>query len=178
MDSSCRDRHRVETYVCGGLHLELEGAAAGTEPIGQRIIETPENTEHAEVHRNPRSGFIAYVPVGVIAKGEALVQTGAGRTVECAVCHGSDLKGLGPVPGLVVRSPSYVVRALYDMKQGTRKGLWADLMRPVVEHLSSEDMFEHRCLHGVVQAVSRDVVPATILRGVRLEEKASEKAVR
>ena len=129
-----------KTYVRGGIHLQLEGAAAATEPIGQRIIETPENTEYAEVHRNPRSGFIAYVPVGAIAKGEALVKTGAGRTVQCAVCHGSDLKGLGPLPGLAGRSPSYVVRALYDMKQGTRKGLWADLMRPVVEHLSSEDM--------------------------------------
>lgn len=129
-----------KTYVRGGIHLKLEGAASGTEPIGQRIIETPENTEHAEVQRNPRSGFIAYVPVGAIAKGEALVKTGAGRTVQCTVCHGSDLKGLGPLPGLAGRSPSYVVRALYDMKQGTRKGLWGPLMSPVVEHLSSEDM--------------------------------------
>ena len=129
-----------KTYVRGGIHLELEGAEAGTEPIGERIIETPENEEHAQVQRNPRSGFIAYVPVGAIAKGEALVQTGAGRTVACAVCHGPELKGLGPLPGLAGRSPSYVVRALYDMKQGTRKGLWADLMRPVVEGLSTEDM--------------------------------------
>ena len=127
-------------YVRGGIHLELEGAEAGTEPIGQRIIETPENTEYAEVHRNPRSGFIAYVPMGAIARGEALVRTGGGRTVRCDVCHGPELKGLGPLPGLAGRSPSYVVRALYDMKRGTRKGLWSDLMKPVVENLTSEDM--------------------------------------
>ena len=46
-----------------------------TEPIGMRIIETPENDEQTEPLRNPRSGFIAYAPVGSIEKGEVLVTT-------------------------------------------------------------------------------------------------------
>ncbi len=32
------------------------------------------------------------------------------------------------------------VRQLYDMRQGTRKGLWSDLMKPVVAKLSDADM--------------------------------------
>ena len=130
-----------KTRVAGGMFIAIEGTGAGTEPLGQRIIEVPENAERTERMRDPRSGFIAYVPVGSIKKGEALVtEGGGGKTIECGVCHGADLKGLGPVPGLAGRSPSYLVRMMYDMQQGARKGLWSDLMKPVVAKLSEEDM--------------------------------------
>ncbi len=127
-----------KTRLSGGMYLPLEGDAR--EPIGQRIIEVPENTEYTEGFRDPRSGFIAYAPVGSIKKGEALVTTGDRKTVECGVCHGADLKGLGPVPGIAGRSPSYLVREMYDMQQGTRRGEWSDLMKPVVSGLNDEDM--------------------------------------
>jgi hypothetical protein len=55
-----------------------------TEPIGQRIIDVPENTERTEVF-DPRSGFIAYAPVGSLKKGEALVTTGGGKTTPSGV---------------------------------------------------------------------------------------------
>ena len=129
-----------KTRIQGGMYLRLEGAEAGTEPIGNRIIETPENTEHTEVLRDPRSGFIAYVPVGAVAKGENLVRTGGGKTVQCSFCHGEDLHGIGSVPGIAARSPSYLVRQLYDMQQGTRRGNMAALMGSVVANLTAEDM--------------------------------------
>lgn len=126
------------TRIQGGIYLPLEGG--GTEPIGVRIIETPENVEHTEALRDPRSGFIAYVPVGSIRRGERLVATGAnGRTVQCGPCHGDDLRGLGPVPGIAGRSPSYLVRQMYDMQVGARRGEWAALMKPVVDKLTDED---------------------------------------
>jgi cytochrome c553 len=127
-----------KTRIQGGMYLRLEGSE--TEPIGMRIIETPENVEHTETLRDPRSGFIAYVPMGSIKKGESLVTTGGnGKTVQCGVCHGADLKGLGPVPGLAGRSPSYMVRQMYDMQVGARHGVWSDLMKPVVAKLTDED---------------------------------------
>jgi cytochrome c553 len=127
-----------KTRIAGGMFLK-EGTE--TEPIGQRIIEAPDDTERTETLRDPHSGFTAYVPVGAVKKGEALVTSGgAGKTTQCAVCHGADLKGLGPVPGIAGRSPSYTVRQLYDMQQGTRKGVWTDLMKPVVEKLTNDDM--------------------------------------
>jgi cytochrome c553 len=129
-----------KTRLAGGMFLAEEGA--GKEPLGKRIIETPENAEGTEILRNPRSGFFAYVPVGSVKKGEALVTKGAGKTTQCAVCHGVDLKGLGPVPGIAGRSPSYLVRQMYDMQQGTRSGAWTQLMKPVVAHLSPEDMLD------------------------------------
>src|SRR5204863_9464457 len=90
--------------------------------------------------RGRRSPCPACGPVGSVKKGEALVTTGGGRTTQCGVCHGGDLKGLGPVPGIAGRSPSYTVRQLFDMQAGTRKGEWTDLMKPVVAKLTPEDM--------------------------------------
>jgi len=127
-----------KTRLAGGMFLALEGGEK--EPLGQRIIEMPENTEATEVLRDPRSGFIAYVPTGSIKKGEALVTSGGGKTTQCGVCHGADLKGMGPVPGIAGRSPSYLVRQMYDMQQGARKGTWTELMKPVVTRLSEDDM--------------------------------------
>ena len=127
-----------KTRIAGGMFLKLEGNV--TEPIGDRIIEVPDDAERTESLRDPRSGFTAYVPVGSIKKGEALVTTGGGKTTRCSVCHGADLKGLGPVPGIAGRSPSYTVRQLFDTQRGMRKGVWADLMKPVVANLSNDDM--------------------------------------
>jgi cytochrome c553 len=125
-----------KTRSAGGMFLKLEGTA--TEPIGARIIETPDDAERTEALRDPRSAFTAYVPVGSIKKGEALAK--GGRITQCSVCHGADLKGLGPVPGLAGRSPSYMARQLYDMQQGARKGVWTELMSPVVANLTNDDM--------------------------------------
>lgn len=128
-------------YLSGGIHLPLEAPPADTEPIGARIVETPEDVERAQNQRDPRSGWVAYVPVGSVAKGEALVKTGGnGRTIACGFCHGDDLLGLGPVPGFAGRSPSYVVRQMYDMQQGARAGVWIELMKPVVQNLTNDDL--------------------------------------
>jgi cytochrome c553 len=129
-----------KTRPAGGIFLPLKGEDAGMEPIGARIIETPVNVEDTEVRRNPRSGFIAYVPPGSVKKGEVLVTTGGGKTTACTVCHGADLKGLGPVPTLAGRSPSYIGRQLYDMQHGNRTGTWTPLMAPVVSKLTEEDV--------------------------------------
>jgi cytochrome c553 len=128
-----------KTRSAGGMFLKLEGSE--TEPIGNRIIETPDDAEHTEALRDPRSAFTAYVPRGSLKKGEALVTTGGGgKTVRCGICHGADLKGMGPVPGIAGRSPSYLGRQLYDMQQGARKGLWTELMLPVVKSLTNDDL--------------------------------------
>lgn len=125
------------TRIQGSMHVPVGG---GAEPLGRRIIEMPENAGRTEL-RDASSGFVAYVPIGSIARGMALVRTGGdGRTVACGTCHGADLKGLGPVPPLAGRSPSYTVRQLFDMQQGVRKGLWSPLMKAAVEQLTIDDM--------------------------------------
>jgi cytochrome c553 len=121
-----------------GWHLAV-AADHETEPLGQRIIEVPENLEYFAL-RDGRARWVAYVPPGSVQRGQALVASGDGKTVSCGICHGPDLKGLGPIPGIAGHSPSYLVRQLYDFKTGARAGIGSALMKPVVEKLSVDDM--------------------------------------
>lgn len=110
------------------------------EPIGQRIIEVPEDLEHFE-SRDARARFIAYVPKGSVRKGEELATTGAdGRTLPCATCHGPNFGGIDLTPPIAGRSPSYIVRQLYDIQSGARAGSAAAQMKPVVEKMTVDDM--------------------------------------
>jgi cytochrome c553 len=133
-----------KTKPQGGMFLVVEGTDAGVEPIGERIIETPEKTHDTEFLRNPRSGFIAYVPPGSLKKGEALVVNGVtssgSNVTACTVCHGPDLRGLGPVPTIAGRSPSYIARQLYDMQRGNRNGAWSPLMARVLADMGPDDL--------------------------------------
>jgi cytochrome c553 len=122
----------------GAMRFVSEGTEK--EPIGQRIIVVPQDEEGAKA-RNPHTGFLAYVPPGSLAKGEALATTGGnGKTVACATCHGEGLKGLGEVPSLAGRDPSYLTRQLMDIKSGKRTGAWIVLMQQVVAKLDTDDI--------------------------------------
>lgn len=129
------------THVSGWMLVadSTEIDAGATEPIGARIIETPENLERTEL-RDDHSGFIAYVPVGSIRKGEALVSGNSSKTLQCATCHGRDLKGKGKAPRLAGRSPSYLVRQLYDIQHGARAGVAVRQMKPAIAGLTVDDM--------------------------------------
>jgi cytochrome c553 len=112
-------------------------------------MEMPENAEATEQLRHPHAGFVAYVPPGSVRKGEHLVAKGKplvvdgkpveNKTAACASCHGADLLGVGEIPPIAGRSPSYIVRQLYDIQQGTRKSLQSQSMRPVVANLTDDD---------------------------------------
>ncbi len=126
------------THVAGWMLVVSQPVAM--EPIGQRIIEIPENLERTEL-RDDTSGFIAYVPLGSVKRGKTLATTGgAGKTLACATCHGPALKGSGDVPSLAGRSPSYIVRQLYDMQIGARAGPAAQQMAAPVMNLTLDDM--------------------------------------
>jgi cytochrome c553 len=127
-----------KTYYEGGRRLQHP--QGGTEPIGNRIIEVPEDPARVEL-RDPHSGFIAYVPPGSIAKGQLLVATGGdGKTVACTICHGPTLQGLGDVPAIAGQAPGTVARQMYFISTGDRNGPWAQLMKQVVAKLSNEDL--------------------------------------
>ena len=127
-----------KTRSAGGMWMSLENNEM--EPIGSRIIEMPANNELVELRDYHAEGsFVAYVPPGSVKKGEALATSGA-KVTRCSVCHGSDLQGMGPVPGIAGRSPSYIARQLHDMQAGTRKGTWVILMQPVLEKMTGDDI--------------------------------------
>lgn len=127
-----------KTYIAQG-NKRLVHPAGGTEPLGQRIITIPED-EEIVLYRDPRKGFVSYVPKGAPAKGAALVAGGDGKTVNCTICHGPDLKGLADVPPIAGRTATYTVRQLFMLKSGERAGPQAPLMKQAVANLSVEDM--------------------------------------
>jgi cytochrome c553 len=128
-----------KTYI-NKVRMRLPSAEGGTEPLGNRIIELPEDAARAS-SRDPHSGFITYVPVGSLKKGEALVKTGgSGKTIQCAICHGESLQGLAEVPRIGGLSALYIGRQLYSIQTGTRAGSWDTLMKGVVAKLSEDDI--------------------------------------
>ena len=108
------------TRIAGGMLVLADGG--GTEPIGERVIEVPENLERTEL-RDPTSGFIAYVPKGSLEKGKLLVTAGGnGTTMQCTMCHGQ------------------MTRQIIDFQTGARNGSLAPLMKGVVTKLTIEDI--------------------------------------
>lgn len=112
----------------------------GEEPLGQRILEGPEDFDQFEL-RDPGTKYIAYVPQGSLALGKRLAETwGDSKELECSSCHGPGYKGKENVPNIAGRAPSSVVRQLYDFKSGARHGGKSSEMDKVVKYMTNSDM--------------------------------------
>ena len=127
-----------ETFVANWFLADRKTGVK--EAIGQRIVEVPADLEHFE-SRDAHATFIAYVPPGSLKRGDVLVSgKSPDRAPACASCHGPDLRGLGAVPSIAGRSPSYVIRQLYELQSGIRHGPAAPPMRAAIEKLSMDEM--------------------------------------
>jgi cytochrome c553 len=134
--------HVVETDTVpktrvGEVSLYVRIPGGGSEPLGERIVEVPDVARQWELG-DPHTEFTAYVPKGSIARGEKLVASGDGAA-PCRSCHGADLRGVGNIPPLAGRSPSYLTRQLYDIQHGTRRGPAVAPMLPEVAHMTPAD---------------------------------------
>ena len=119
--------------------VQIPDPSGAKDPIGTRIVEVSENVERTKL-RDPSTGFVAYVPMGSIARGESLVKT---SKMPCTMCHGADLKGMGDMfPSLAGHSPTATARQLFDFRSGTRDGKNAAAMKPVVAGLSDADIVD------------------------------------
>jgi cytochrome c553 len=120
----------------GGMHMAVpanEGGGMVPIPAGE-IVEIPDDNLRAEA-RDTRMPWTAYVAPGTLNRGRQLA-----AKYQCATCHGPNLEGIGPVPALAGRSPSYTMRQLFDMKTGARRGPWAELMKTIVTSMSVQDL--------------------------------------
>ncbi len=128
--------HRPNAFV---YEFEKEGAK---EALGDRIIEGPDDFERFEL-RDWRVAFTAYVPVGAVARGAALAKGDSAKGLPaCDTCHGAGLKGGAIAPPIAGRYPTGVFRQLYAFKSGSRNGLAAGFMKPMVVNLSQKDMID------------------------------------
>ncbi len=145
--ASLRPPHRVNvvesdsvpvTHVAGWLYVRTEGA--GEESLSERIIEVARDTAKHEL-RDSRNGAIAYVPRGSIERGRKLVASAdGGGAPPCSTCHGEDLRGVGLIPPIAGRSPTYLLRQLFAFRTGTRATPAGQPMQAVVAGIDVDDM--------------------------------------
>ncbi|MEJ0038172.1 MAG: hypothetical protein WDO68_19185 [Gammaproteobacteria bacterium] len=128
------------TQVVGSVYTPI--ANGGEEPLGTRLIELARDGEQHE-NRDERMRYVAYVPRGSVARGRVLARTGdRGLTIACVTCHGNKLQGMGAIPPLAGRSPSYLLRQLLAFQTGARSGVTAQPMQPVVANLDIGNMID------------------------------------
>jgi len=134
------ERRRVpNTHVEGWVYVA--DAGKGREPLAGRILEiAPDIVRHEK--RDDRLRYIAYVPVGSVARGKLAARKGIdGRAATaCVSCHGADLGGVGPAPPISGRSPTYLLRQLLAFQTGARSGAGAVPMQAVVANMGLKDM--------------------------------------
>ena len=126
------------TRQAGFVYARVVGSE--TEPIGNRIIEGPTDFERHEL-RDDGVKYVAYVPPGSIKRGRSIATTGTnGVASACVTCHGPTLAGIGLIPPLAGRYPTYMVRQLLAFKTGARSTAASQPMQAVVAPLSVGDM--------------------------------------
>ncbi|MGA9852280.1 MAG: c-type cytochrome [Gammaproteobacteria bacterium] len=131
----------VETTIVPATHwddyLLAPDKDGACEPLGERIIEVqPEDGEHG----SERAVSVAYVPPGSVEAGAKIAAHGVGRVQSCESCHGPRLEGVGDIPYLAGRSPTYIVRELILFQTGKRINPGAAPMRLEASQLSVHDM--------------------------------------
>ncbi|HWU77813.1 MAG TPA: c-type cytochrome [Rhodanobacter sp.] len=110
-----------------------------SEPIGARIIETPVKFVDYSLS-DGRGGYVAYVPPGSIARGASIAAKGTGAAPACESCHGARLQGVGMIPPLAGRSPTYIARELILFRTGRRNNPGAAPMVQEASQLTLDDM--------------------------------------
>lgn len=131
---------RIPRPVASGFVYVFEKSGPKVS-LGARIIEGPDDPERFEM-RDPRATYTAYVPLGSIARGAALVKGNGAARPPCESCHGPGLRGTSEAPPIAGRFPTYLFRQLYAFQSGTRTGIDATLMTPVAAGLSRRDMID------------------------------------
>jgi cytochrome c553 len=129
----------VETAVVPKMHvvgwIYALDAGGGTEPLGERLLEM---TRDPELHEQRADGqlYIAYAPVGSINRGKSHARS------TCVTCHGERLQGVGLIPPLAGRSPTYILRQLVAFKTGARSTAASVPMKTVVDEMKIDNMID------------------------------------
>lgn len=143
-------RRVVETTTVPRTHWDgfvlAPNRDGAREPIGERIIEMSENQKLYDLG-DERTGFVAYVPPGSVARGAVIAANGEGSAASCESCHGAKLAGqtlpgIGVAPPLAGRSPTYIVKEMILFRLGRRTDPAAAPMRAEVSQLTLKDMID------------------------------------
>jgi len=135
------ERNRVpRSRIVGWVYVADQSGKV--EPLGQRLLEfAPDAVRHE--NRDDEMSYIAYVPPGSIGRGKRIAQAGSDSPANaCTSCHGPQLRGVGPIPSIAGRSPTYILRQLLAFQTGARSGVDGLPMRTVVKNLNINGMID------------------------------------
>ncbi|MDP9089359.1 MAG: hypothetical protein M3O26_11560 [Pseudomonadota bacterium] len=126
--------------VIGWVYAADEGGRV--ERLGQRLLEfAPDAARHE--NRDDEMRYIAYAPPGSIGRGRHISQAGFDSPVNaCNSCHGPQLRGVGLIPPIAGRSPTYILRQLVAFQTGARSAATGLPMRNVVKSLKINGMID------------------------------------
>jgi cytochrome c553 len=105
------------------------------EALGRRIVEGPVDPERFEL-RDPKTPYIAYVPLGAVARGRATAERGASGGPACVSCHGP------PFAGIAGASPTVLARQLMGFRDKTRNDPGAAPMQAVAARLTDAQIID------------------------------------
>lgn len=124
--------------VVGWVYAAEPGG--GDELLGERLLEfTPDAARHE--NRDDELQYVAYVPIGSLKRGRSIAGVGRGElSYACVSCHGDRLQGVGVIPRIAGRSPTYLLRQLLAFKTNARSGATGQPMLAVISTLDINDM--------------------------------------
>jgi cytochrome c553 len=135
------ERRRIPRMQVKGWIYVID-PRGGEEALGRRLLEwAPDFSRHER--RDDEMRYSAFVPPGSVERGREIAAAGAARaggTPGCASCHGDRLQGVGLIPSLAGRSPSYLLRQLVAFKTKDRNGAGSPPMQAVAAELAIPDM--------------------------------------
>jgi cytochrome c553 len=126
--------------------------ATRTEPLGQRIVEGPDDPERFEL-RDPETSYTAYVPIGALKRGEAIANHGTATAPACVGCHGQFLVGIAGA------SPTFLARQLMGFRAKTRNDPSAAPMQAVAANLTDAQIIDVAAFVGSHRSWTRAEAP-------------------
>lgn len=137
-----------EVYMEGQLKAFRDGSRAGP---AATIYMFPVTQSLSEQQIKDAAAWFASQPPptpfpsdDLAEKGRAIYTNGvlASQVPACSSCHGAKAAGNGIFPRLAGQNPQYLLAQLRYFRSGVRNDQSADIMKPITQHLSDEQMEE------------------------------------
>ena len=137
---------QTETYIEGQLKAFRDGSRSGPAatiymfPITQTLSdEQIKEAAHWFASQPPPTPFDSDT---LAEKGKSIYVNGvlSAQVPACSSCHGDKATGNGIFPRLASQNPQYLLAQLRYFRSGVRSDQGADIMKPIAQHLTDEQM--------------------------------------
>ena len=137
-----------EAYIEGQLKAFRDGSRAGPAatiymfPVTQSLSE--QQIKDAATWFASQKPPAPFPSDSLAERGRAIYTSGvlSAQVPACSSCHGEKGAGGGIFPRIAGQNPQYLLSQLRFFRSGVRSDQGADIMKPITQHLSDEQMEE------------------------------------